>query len=299
MDLVAALERWRALNDRSPRTFESYRWQLRALARRGIVDSSDVTLEAIASFIGDRRRDGIMPPTINQALGAVVAALSALAKSGELADKKLVKKIRKLRIKVKRPRRFTARHIDRAGFLRLCSCAKNREPRLLLPLQLATLAGLRAGELARLRGEDVELGPSPSLLVRMSPELGAAGLVKTGSERRVPICQELRALLEAAPRKGYLFPARSPSGFGRPPTSPFMTVKTLGRELRRLVRGTELERFATWQVLRHTRASWWAQAGVSLAKIALWLGHSIEVCERFYAALREGYDPDCERAPAA
>ena len=37
------------------------------------------------------------------------------------------------------------------------------------------------------------------------------------------------------------------------------------------------------------------QAGVSLAKVATWMGHSPLVCFRFYVGLVPGGDPDVER----
>jgi integrase len=55
--------------------------------------------------------------------------------------------------------------------------------------------------------------------------------------------------------------------------------------------------FVDFTLLRHTRASWWVQAGVPLAKVAKWMGHSINICARHYAGLQPGYDTDCERAP--
>src|SRR6185295_11915010 len=131
------------------------------------------------------------------------------------------------------------------------------------------LAGLRAGEIAKLRREDLDLGPRPVIRVRVIPELGPAGMTKSGSERSVPVCSELLAILREAPlpERGYLFPAQAPSGVGRPPRRPCLSVKTLGHMLRRV----RLSAAETWQTLRHTRAAMWTIAGVPLAKISLWM----------------------------
>lgn len=297
MNLLNALARWRALKNPAPRTFDGYRHQLNAMVARGFADSMDVTAPRIADWITTRALC-VKPQTVNQGLCAVYAALGALAMTGEFAAEDL-SRLKKLRIRIKPPRRFTAKYLDRAHHERLLARARELEPRLVLPLQVACLAGLRAGELCRLRWEDINLGPEPFIRVRLALELGQHGRIKTGSERLVPVCQELAQLLAPVAQKdGFLFESRCPSGSGRRPRTPFITVKTLSHELRR-IRGEELD-WVTWQVTRHTRASWWVQAGAPLAKVSHWLGHANqEVTERFYAALRDGYDPDCERMPAA
>lgn len=156
-----------------------------------------------------------------------------------------------------------------------------------------TLSGLRAGELCRLRWEEVDFGRGV-IHVRWLPELGQHGRIKTGRERLVPICAELKEVLRPyAERDGW-------SGFVfrngcRGSVNAFATVKTLRRQLvlaRRIAGLPDV----TFHVLRHTRASWWAQAGVPMPKIARWLGHSVEVCVRYYSGLQQGYDPDCERS---
>jgi integrase/recombinase XerC len=50
-----------------------------------------------------------------------------------------------------------------------------------------------------------------------------------------------------------------------------------------------------WHLLRHTFASHAAQAGVSLYKLAQWLGHADVRTTTIYAHLQQGYDPDIER----
>lgn len=67
----------------------------------------------------------------------------------------------------------------------------------------------------------------------------------------------------------------------------------------RALRGVAGMPHVTFHLLRHTRASWWIQAGVALVKVAKWLGHSVEVCSTFYAGIRAEYDADVERMPAA
>jgi len=51
-----------------------------------------------------------------------------------------------------------------------------------------------------------------------------------------------------------------------------------------------------WHLFRHTFASRAAQGGVSLYKIAAWLGHSDVRTTRIYAHLQAGFDEDIEAA---
>lgn len=54
----------------------------------------------------------------------------------------------------------------------------------------------------------------------------------------------------------------------------------------------------TLTLCRHTRASWWIQAGVPVALVAKQLGHSVAVCLRHYGGLSDGYDATLERGAA-
>jgi integrase len=51
-----------------------------------------------------------------------------------------------------------------------------------------------------------------------------------------------------------------------------------------------------WHLLRHTFARRLAQQGVSLYKIAAWLGHRDIRTTQVYAHLQAAYDPEIERA---
>lgn len=145
------------------------------------------------------------------------------------------------------------------------------------------------------RAEDVRNG---SLSVTTLPDFGEFGSCKTGP-RVVPVCRELRELVEGRlPPEGWLFPSVPPTGGGKQ-VFPFMSRGLLERGLLRLRRKLGMADDITWIVLRHTRASHWLQGGVSIYKVADWLGHTVKTCEEFYGSLADGYDPDCERMPAA
>lgn len=308
MELIESFNQWAAVFNRKERTVENYRFFLRALIERtGMRNSGDVTPERVLAWVAARRADGVKPQTINSAHCALLAALRIPLALGKFSDVTF-RGIRFLRIRVSAPQRLRARHINEDSFVRLCSRTVEIEPRVLLPVESAVLGGMRAGELARAHADDVHMGPDWGWLdVYERKEWGRHGSVKTGSARQVPLCLELRALFAAAipiareRHGGWLFPSQ-PAGMpgrrGRPPKTPFVSVKTLSRQLRDVTRGTEWQG-TTWPVLRHTRASWWAQANVSLAKIAFFLGNSAQVVEQYYAAFQPGYDTACEQRPSA
>lgn len=293
-ELLLVMEQWRIVRQRSERTVEYYRHILGRMATFGLTNVSDVTPQRLASYVLKRCGE-VRLSTVKTELAALLAQLTFLCRSARFPFERLVE-LRALVPAVKLPRRLSATHLDRNAFEVLRAASPSEEARFIIGVD--TLSGLRAGELARMRWEDATLDRTPSLRVRIVPELGRLGTIKTGQERTVPVCAELRALLierqeRTREREGYIF-RHGP----RATKNVQATVKTLRRSLVAARQRAGLE-WVTFHVLRHTRASWWVQAGVPIAKVAHWLGHSLEVCERHYAGLREGYDPDCERMPAA
>lgn len=308
MELMDLFARWVSIYGRADRTVGDYRFFLRALARaQGITRLEHVTPERVADWVQSRIvDDGVKGQTVNRCLAAILAPVKIAVTLG-LVPRERLRALRDLRVRVPVPKRLRARHLTPDSFLRLMLHAGELEPRVILPAEVAAFAGLRSGELARIHADDVRLeGEGGWLDVYPRPEFGNAGRVKTNSVRNVPLCAELRALLAVAipiareRHAGWIFPAREPGPArrGRRPIHPFVSTKTLGNQLRRATRGTEWEG-TTWPVLRHTRASWWAQEDVALHRIAFFLGNSVEIVERFYAAMKPGYDPECERRPAA
>lgn len=161
-------------------------------------------------------------------------------------------------------------------------------------VRLDCYSGLRAGELARLRREDVDLDGSVLRVRWLEEALGQVGRIKTKHERLVPLCAPLRDLLEQlfVVRPGrYLL--RRDAAIDAP-----VGVRRLNADLA-WARSRAGLPWVTLHTLRHTRASWWVQGGAPIAKVAHWLGHSPEVCARFYAGLAAGYDADAESMPTS
>lgn len=293
MDLIVAHERWKIADGRAPRTAEGYLYSLRRLARFGIKTTEDCEPKRLSEYV--LWRIGTSSPTSTKLdLAALFSTLSYLTRSEEFPDDQL-RRLRKLRIRTKAQRRFSARFLSRDEIERLVAAAK--KPRTKFMIRIAVLSGLRAGELCRLRWEDCDLA-ARAIRVPILPELGQAGRIKTGHERKVPMCAELRAAIEEAratigtDRTFIFLPTK------RTTKRPHARVQDLRRELERARKIAGIPD-ATFHVLRHSRASAWTAGGVSLAKVSAWLGHTPEVCAKYYAGLQEGYDPDCERTPAA
>lgn len=292
--ILEAVERWGATRCHSPFTLMRYLGAARSFAHFGIRSAEDVTPESLANYV-DFRLIFVDAGTVNVDLAALATTLRYMRKGDPDS-------VSSHKVESKRPRRLHARHLSLVEVRHLAEHARRRSAsRLELVVLVDAFLGLRVRELARLRWIDFDLGARPTLHVKIVEELGIHGRIKTSQERRVPVCQDLKTVLierRAEFGRDFLFPPTAGChGLGRS-MNPFVRVNTLEVALARLVATSGLSS-VTWNTLRHTRASWWVQAGVPMAKVAKWLGHTVRVCERYYIGLQEGYDPDCERMPAA
>lgn len=297
MDLYETLARWARVRKPSPHTITRYEQAVRSFAHFGLRSLSDVTPSVVAAYV-EFRLVFVAPVTVE----GDMAALTTILRFARAEDA-LILAVKACMPRVARPKRLTAPHLDRGELSVLADSARARAPSAELPILVDVYTGLRIRELCRLRWSEIDLGARPRVHVRIVTELGPEGRIKTGAERVVPVCAELKSLLlerRADFGRDYLFPpGLDAAGVGS--THPFMRPHSMRRTLARAVRhvARPLSVPVSWLTLRHTRASWWVQAGVPMAKVAKWLGNSLEVCERYYAGLRDGYDPDCERIPAA
>lgn len=150
---------------------------------------------------------------------------------------------------------------------------------------IALYLGLRKGEIDRLRWEDLQLdGDRPVCSVRST----ATELTKSGKARHVPVCRELRDILQ-----GY----RQPSGYA---------LRSGNRKgtwtyrfecdalFRRVTTAAGVSRIR-FHDMRHTFASLMLEAGVPMFKVSQWLGHSdIRITQETYAHLAP-YDSEIDR----
>lgn len=293
MPLDEALERWRRARVAAPATVTNYACVLRTLALAGIENLSDLTLERFAGYLSHRLQS-ISDSSANRHWAAVCSILASLERQ-ELFPVEVLARLRRLKPKKKARARLNAPFLLREEVERLRKAARaSARPRTELVVMVGVLAGLRAAELARLRWEDVDFSRR-AISVRLRPELGEFGRIKTGRERLVPLCDELREVLAPLRRPaGYVFPQECPGKIGV--RLPFSQVRVLRKDLARVVKVAGMSG-VTFHLLRHTRASWWLQGGTPAVKVAKWLGHSTDVLELHYAGLLDGYDADAERSP--
>lgn len=294
MSLAEALARWARVKNPSPWTVVRYEQAIRSFAHFGIRELGDVRGYRVLQYV-EFRLVFVTASTVNSEISALTSVLRFLA-----VDPEVLRAVKSCAVPAKKPRRLHARFLTRDEVDRLASAARARSRSAELPILVDAYLGLRVRELCRMRWSDIDLGEKPEVRVRIVDELGIEGRIKTGQERSVPVCRPLKELLLArqGARSGdFLFPPGiDAAGVGSP--YPFMRPHSMRVALQRAVAAAGL-RDVTWNTLRHTRASWWVQAGVPIAKVSRWLGHSPETCSRFYIGLASGYDPDCERAPAA
>lgn len=276
-------------------TWSTYLYSVRTWERYGIHEISQLNRETVGHFKRSRLiLDEVAPGTVNGDLAALLSILDELESQGEACED-LILMLRKARIPTRRPKARRAEHLSRRQVDTLCASARVVEPRAELAILVDVWSGVRVSELARMRREDFDMR-GPVLHVHELPEMGQDGWAKTGP-RTISVCAELRRLVENRPA-GYIFPAGgSLCNRGKKTHREHLSTDCMDRDLRR-VRDHAGMPWVTWNTLRHTRASWWAQAGVSRTLVAEWLGNSEEVCEQYYVGLPQSYHPDCEKAPS-
>lgn len=295
MLLTEAFSYWAASAPRRDSTLNRYGASIRRLSEIGFRTLDDVTLDRVLETQRRLLARGLEVVSIRTEFAALHCVLGLLETHQKFPSDRLAS-IRRVVLKAprRRTRRHRIRHLNWFEVEHLAQTAERYEPRIELPIRVASLAGPRTGELARIRGEDYH--DDGCLEIESLPEWGEAGSCKTGP-RTVSVCEELDKLLrERLPRVGWLFPSGTLRG--RAPATPFLSRWTLETGLARVRRLADLPDDVTFTILRHTRAAWWLQDGRSIYKVADWLGHTVETCEASYGSLLDGYDPDCERRPA-
>lgn len=181
----------------------------------------------------------------------------------------------------KTPPRLRKRFLTRADAERLLEVCTDEGMKF--ALYCALHAGLRKGEICAARPDwfDLEAG---LLHVQNTPDF----LVKDRDDRTIPLTAEFRAFLKGyGLRKPYMLEPDAKPGKSR-------YRFDFEKRWRALRAAAELE-WCTFHDLRRTFASLLASSGVSLYKIAKWLGDGVDVVERRYAHLI-AQDDDVNRA---
>ena len=224
--------------------------------------------------------DGLAPTTVRAAITALHRLL-APAIDADLVPASAFQRLSLPRLVVLPKVQLSREQRDHVLVL-----ASKRGRDLHLVLALGLLAGLRRGELLALTWADVDLGTG-TLAVRS----GVNFTTKSGRNRIVPLCRQLRDLLVAS----------------RPPAAQMGDfVVAPQRPARRGLRWDFAKRFRTLVTaagvpgltvhgMRRAFATLAVQGGVSIWKVKGWLGHAtVQVTERYTADLA-AFDADVER----
>lgn len=272
-----------------PSTLKQYRQALSLLRDAGIRTVADATPQAVRAFMRARVASGRSPETCNRNLAALTSLVSWLHTQGRV-DLAHLFELRQLYL----PRRAPPApdFLSREQYQRLREVAREIDLRFDLLVAFGVEAGLRRHEALMLRREDLAIDVARPF-VRVSRTHGRRN--KTDRARTAPIRVVFaRELLGRDLNEGPVFAARSRRG--ETLLSPYLHGGTF-REWRTAALPSIGD--WDWHTLRHTYASWHIQAGVSVAKVAAWLGNSVEICMRHYASVLPGGDEECERAFAA
>lgn len=251
--------------------------------------ADQITVTAVEHYLGALAGEGRSEKTLRNHLSAISTFCNFLKKRHILAQNPCRD------IKLRRPEVILPRFLDVDEIAVVLQTA--RAHGIWSEICLALSTGLRMGELARLTWADINI-ERRCLTVRRS---------KSRKPRTVPLSEPaIMALTEQRRKTGHLrhiFPARQTWRGGWRYVDKPRDSSAWGRSLRPIQDAVPKFRAATgrstgrgWHLFRHTFASRSAQAGVSLYKLAVWLGHSDIRTSRIYAHLQAGYDGDIEKA---
>jgi integrase len=186
---------------------------------------------------------------------------------------------------------------------RLLGAAVGTRDEALLTLALRT--GMRQGELAALRWEDVDLIDKPSITVRRSADTRTKTRVsttKTGKERKVHIGSRTVEVLKA--HRARQLEERIAASSWADPDLVFPNTKgkirrrdSVMRSLRHLLEEADLPKNVRFHDLRHTAGTLALRQGVPLHTVSKMLGHADPAMTlRRYAHVLDDMHEDAARA---
>lgn len=261
----------------------------RFLWRAGIERPGQITTATVQSYLAGEARAGRSLKTLHNVRSALSGFCRCLVRLGFLpADPCAAIRLRRLPRRLPRyltpAQSATVLHLaDRAG--------------IWPEVALALATGLRLSELIRLAWADVDLA---GRIVTVREAKGGRGRTVPLSDLAVAALVRQRQITGGMAQ---VFPARQTwrggwryvdrrraSNWWRRALRPIQAALPVFGQAGPTATGRG------WHLFRHTFASRAAQDGVSLYKIAAWMGHRDVRTTEIYAHLQAGYDPDIERA---
>jgi integrase len=258
----------------------------------------DLTAAHIRAFKARKIEEGLNPNTVGVMQGVLSTALNQAVDDG-LVPSNPASRVKKA---VKREQ-ASMRSLSPQEASRLLRTAVGTRDEALLTLALRT--GMRQGELAALRWEDVELGSKPTITVRRSADTRTKTRVsttKTGKERKVRIGPRTVEVLKA--HRARQLEERMAATSWTDPGLVFPNTKGKIRRrdsvvlsLRRLLEEAGLPVGVRFHDLRHTAGTLALQQGVPLHTVSRMLGHSDPAMTlRRYAHVLEDMREDAAQA---
>ena len=263
------------LKDLAPRVRPSTYTRAECLAKHVLPFFGGLTLRAVnAGHVEEfrRKRSAADPKPSAAELNRERSLLSAvfnMAFRHGLVDVNQVARVRPLREDNALDRWLTPQEVERI---------LDKAEEWVRPLVVfAVNTGLRVGELCALRWEDVESNP---------------GFIRVGAEskghkaRYVPINSAVREVLKA--RSRHIGPAGAvPWVFTNPHRLEAYRPDSVYHSFKDAVEAADIEGpdDVKFHTTRHTFASWLIQAGVPIAEVQQYLGHSSDTMTRRYAHL--------------
>lgn len=232
----------------------------------------DITLRDVERWKEDQRLEGNSQATINAGIRSMKAVWNRAIRQGWYAGDNPWLHTTKYREAFESPEFLTEHEVE--------LLIEVSEPDIRRAVLLGVFAGFRRGEICNARWEWFKWTRQPRLQLRST----AGFELKDHDERTLPMHSRIRAEFEPDKQKGgWVFEGNGAQYHA-----------SLRKRLENAYRAAGMQDHAAFQRLRHTFGSLLAQKGVSLFKIAKWMGHSsVTVTERHYASLQD-YDAEID-----
>jgi len=264
----------------------------------GRVKLRDLSPPHVRAFKAKKIEAGLNPNTVGVMQGVLSAALNQAVDDGFIFQNP-ASRVKKAATRGETP----IRSLSQEEASRLLRAAAGTRDEALITLALRT--GMRQGELAALRWEDLDLGKKPNITVRRSADTRTSTVVsttKTGQERRVGIGPRTVETLEAHRGRQRLERSAARSWYDSDLVFPNTKGKIRRRDsvvhsLKALLEEAGLPMDVRFHDLRHTAGTLALRQGVPLHTVSRMLGHSDPAMTlRRYAHVLDDMREDAGRA---